>query len=105
MERFDRESRRLYAAEDLARGGLLAEDRKGNPVTHPLSALSIGAVVIHAGDYASHYEVSAAAAEAKRQAKRSIGSSMFVERRRPSLERRSETTLSLTMPPFVKRNG
>ncbi len=105
LERFDRESGRLYAPEDLARGGLLAEDRQGNPVTHPLSALSIGAVVIHAGDYASHYEVSAAAAEAKRQAKRSLGSSVFVERRRPNLERRSEATLSLTMPPFVKRSG
>ena len=41
--------------------------------------------------------------EAKRQAKRSHGSSMFVERRRPSLERRSESTLSLTIAPFVKR--
>lgn len=103
LERFDRESARLYAAEDLARGGLLAEDRKGNPVTHPIGALSIGAVVVEAGDYLSHYEVSSAAAEAKRQAKRSPGSSMFVERRRPGVERRSDDTLSLTVTPFVKR--
>jgi hypothetical protein len=76
---------RLYAYDDRARGGLLAEDRKGNPVTLPLGALSIGAVVVEPGDYPSHYEVSTAAAEAKRQAKRSSGSSLFVERRRPSL--------------------
>ena len=105
LERFDRETVRLYAAEDLARGGLLTEDRKGNTVTHPISALSIGAVVIEPGDYASHYEVSAAASEAKRQAKRSPGSSMFVERRRPGQERRSDTTLSFTLPQYVKRHG
>jgi EAL domain-containing protein (putative c-di-GMP-specific phosphodiesterase class I)/GGDEF domain-containing protein len=92
LERFDHESSRLYTKEDLARGGLLAEDRSGNPVIHPLGALSIGAVVVEPGDYASHYEVSAAAAEAKRQAKRTAGSSMFVERRRPAIERPSQST-------------
>jgi hypothetical protein len=52
-------------------------------VIHPLSALTIGAVVVEPGDYRSHYEVSAAAADAKRQAKRTAGSSLFVERRKP----------------------
>jgi diguanylate cyclase (GGDEF)-like protein len=103
LERFDQESPRLYASEDLARGGLLAEDRRANPVTHPLCALSIGAVVVEPGDYASHYEVSAAAAEAKRQAKRTTGSSMFVERRRPALEHRSEHALDPSMAPFGRR--
>lgn len=105
LERFDRESGRIYASDDLARGGVLMEDRKGNPTTHPLSALSIGAVVVEAGDYSSHYEVSAAASEAKRQAKRSAGSSMFVERRRPGFDHRSDHTLSLTLPPFAKRGA
>jgi hypothetical protein len=41
--------------------------------------------------------------QAKRQAKRSPGSSMFVERRRPGLERRSDDRLSLTVAPCVKR--
>jgi len=82
LKRFDRESSSLYSEEDLARGGLLAQDRSGNSVVHPLSALSIGAVVVESGDYTSHYEVSAAAAEAKRQAKRTAGSTLFVERRR-----------------------
>jgi EAL domain-containing protein (putative c-di-GMP-specific phosphodiesterase class I)/GGDEF domain-containing protein len=103
LERFDRESSRLYTKKDLARGGLLAEDRSGNPVIHPLSALSIGAVVVEAGDYASHYEVSAAAAEAKRQAKRTAGCSMFVERRRPGLERQSDNTPGLSTGPFASR--
>ena len=89
LERFDRESSLLYTKQDLTRGGLLAEDRAGNAVIHPLSALSIGAVVVEPGDYTSHYEVSAAAADAKRQAKRTAGSSLFVERRKPGLERKS----------------
>jgi diguanylate cyclase (GGDEF)-like protein len=88
LERFDQESSSLYTRQDLARGGLLAEDRSGNAVIHPLSTLSIGAVLVEPGDYASHYEVSAAAAEAKRQAKRSAGSSIFVERRKPALGHR-----------------
>jgi diguanylate cyclase (GGDEF)-like protein len=90
LDRFDQESSSLYTKQDLARGGLLAEDRGGNAVIHPLSALSIGAVLVEPGDYASHYEVSAAAAEAKRQAKRSAGSSIFVERRRPAVEHRAK---------------
>jgi GGDEF domain-containing protein len=103
LQRFDRESSGLYAKEDLARGGLLAEDRSGNPVVHPLGALSIGAVIVEPGDYASHYEVSAAAAEAKRQAKRTAGSSMFVERRRPASEHQGEKTPGLDATPFEKR--
>ena len=101
LERFEHESSRLYTKEDLARGGLLAEDRSGNSVLHPLGALSIGAVVVESGDYASHYEVSAA--EAKRQAKRTAGSNMFVERRRPGLERQSENTPGLNMASLVGR--
>jgi diguanylate cyclase (GGDEF)-like protein len=85
LNRFDQESARLYTREDLSRRGLLAEDRGGNSVIHPLSAMSIGAVVVEPGDYCSHYEVSAAAADAKRQAKRTAGSSLFVERRKPGL--------------------
>ncbi len=86
LQRFDQESSWLYSREDLARGGLLAEDRSGNSVIHALGALSIGAVVVEPGDYRSHYEVSAAAADAKRQAKRTTGSSLFIERRRPGPE-------------------
>jgi EAL domain-containing protein (putative c-di-GMP-specific phosphodiesterase class I)/GGDEF domain-containing protein len=83
IDRFGAECADLYSPEDLKRGGLLAEDRRGNPVLHPLLALSVGAVVVEPKQYPSHYEVSAAAAEAKRQAKRLGGGSLFIERRRP----------------------
>jgi GGDEF domain-containing protein len=79
LQRFDQESSRLYSREDLARGGLLAEDRSGNSVIHALSALSIGAVVVEPGDYRSHYEVSVA--QPTRSVRRSAPpSSPFIER-------------------------
>jgi EAL domain-containing protein (putative c-di-GMP-specific phosphodiesterase class I)/GGDEF domain-containing protein len=83
VQHFGADSADLYSPEDLARGGLQAEDRKGNCVLHPLLALSIGAVAVEPREYASHYEVSAAAAAAKRQAKRLGGGGLFIERRRP----------------------
>lgn len=83
IEQFDALTRHLYAAEDLARGGILAEDRRGQSVFHSLPALSIGAVLVQPGSHHSHHEISTAAAEAKKQAKKQTGSSLFIERRRP----------------------
>lgn len=65
-----------------ARGGFEAEDRRGERHFYPLPSLSIGAVVIPAAVGLSATEISALAAEAKRQAKRLGGNSLFVERRR-----------------------
>ena len=79
---FDEHSRVLYSSEDRARGGILAEDRLGRSHFHPLPTLSIGIVPVEPGFFASHHEISAAAAEAKKQAKREPGNSLFIERRR-----------------------
>jgi diguanylate cyclase (GGDEF)-like protein len=79
---FDERTRHLYSAEDRARGGILTEDRRGQQVLHPLPALSIGVVNVEPGGYHSHHEISTAAAEAKKQAKKETRSSLFVERRR-----------------------
>ena len=46
--------------------------------------LSIGAVKVEPGQYASHHELSAAAADAKHIAKKTPGRSLFVERRVPA---------------------
>ena len=46
-----------------------------------LPALSIGAVPVGVDVFESHREISAAAADAKKNAKRSAGSCLFVERR------------------------
>lgn len=75
----------LYSASDLARGGIETEDRHGERRFHPLLTLSIGAVMVEPQGYRSHHEVSVAAATAKKQAKRAMGNSLFVERRRANL--------------------
>jgi diguanylate cyclase (GGDEF)-like protein len=87
---FDEHARRLFSEEDLARGGILAEDRRGQSIVHALPALSIGAVLVDAGSRHSHHEISAAAAEAKKQAKREAHSSLFVERRQHSAPPRTD---------------
>lgn len=83
LNAFDQDSRHLFSAEDAQRGGLMSEDRSGKSAFHPLTTLSIGAVEIEPGVFRSHKEISVAAAEAKRQAKKLHGSALFVERRRP----------------------
>jgi EAL domain-containing protein (putative c-di-GMP-specific phosphodiesterase class I)/GGDEF domain-containing protein len=71
----------FYAAEDREIGGIYSEDRRGNQIFYPLSSLSIGVVKIVAKQFASHHEVSAGMTDAKKQAKRMPGNSLFYERR------------------------
>jgi EAL domain-containing protein (putative c-di-GMP-specific phosphodiesterase class I)/GGDEF domain-containing protein len=73
----------FFAPEDRERGGYVTEDRQGRTVFHPLTSLSIGAVKVEPGMFPSHHEIAAAAADAKKQAKRIPGNSLFVERRSP----------------------
>lgn len=61
--------------------GYFAENRRGHLVFYSLPSLSIGAVPVIPDVFESHREISAAAAEAKKNAKKSSGSSLFIERR------------------------
>jgi hypothetical protein len=72
----------LIREEDIARGGYTGEDRRGQEVCYPFPTLSIGAVMVSAHSLVTHLEVSGAAAEAKKHAKRITGNSLFVERRK-----------------------
>lgn len=74
----------------LQAGGFPGEDRKGKPVFHPLPALSVGCLLVEPENFHSHHEVSSAVSEAKKQAKKVAGNSLFIERRRPSM----------TLPPL-----
>ena len=67
--------------EALDANGYCAENRRGQMVFYSLPALSIGALPVGVDAFESHREISAAAAEAKKNAKRSAGSSLFIERR------------------------
>jgi diguanylate cyclase (GGDEF)-like protein len=82
LEAFERDCQPLFDEADRVRGLFEGEDRRGNAVVFNLTSLSLGAVQVKAGDYLNHLDVAAAAAEAKKQAKRSGGNALFVERRR-----------------------
>ncbi|HLO66588.1 MAG TPA: GGDEF domain-containing protein [Holophaga sp.] len=85
LRRFEEGRGRFFPPGALAAGGYMGEDRRRMPVLHPLVSLSIGAVEVRPGDFATHHEVSAAAAVAKKEAKRIEGCSLFVERRSPQV--------------------
>jgi GGDEF domain-containing protein len=70
-----------FDAADVQRGGYLCEDRQGNRVMHPLVTLSLGIVKAEPGHFRSHLQIATAASEAKKQAKRIPGNSLFVDRR------------------------
>jgi EAL domain-containing protein (putative c-di-GMP-specific phosphodiesterase class I)/GGDEF domain-containing protein len=82
LDRFGAEILDLMDETTRAHGGFEAEDRRGERRFHPIPTLSIGAVVVPAGAALPAVEISALVADAKRQAKREPGNSLFVERRR-----------------------
>ena len=66
--------------------GYFAEDRRGQRIFFPFPTLSIGAIQISPDIFESHRDVSAAAAEAKKNAKKIDGHSLFIERRKNNSE-------------------
>lgn len=81
LDRFANAIPEFFSAEDRERQGYIAKDRHGEEVFYPLTSLSIGAVQVEPCKQTSHHKISAAAAEAKKQAKGIPGNSLFVERR------------------------
>ncbi len=84
LQHFDRAVRLHFRAEHLAAGGLITNNRQGVEVFHSLVSLSAGLVRIAPGDYELPSEISSRLVEAKQQAKKTPGSSYFVERRAPA---------------------
>ncbi|MBZ0104855.1 MAG: GGDEF domain-containing protein [Sulfuricella denitrificans] len=95
LARFDQEVETLFDPQDLKTRGFEGEDRQGNALFFPLTSLSIGAVSVAPGGYRSHYEVAAAAGEAKKQAKSLSGSSLFIERRSPNAAKPRSTSFAM----------
>ena len=81
LQSFSKLSVSLVSELHRLAGGFESVDRNGISVFHPLSTLSIGAVRIEPNKFISHYEVSVAATEAKKMAKRILGNSLFIEQR------------------------
>ena len=90
LARFDQQIAEHVTGEELVSTGAgnlrgyFAENRRGQTVFYPLPSLSIGVVPVTSDGFDSHREISAAATEAKKNAKKTQGSSLFVERRLPA---------------------
>lgn len=81
LKAFERDATSLFDQRDRDAGGFRCLDRQGREQLFPLTALSIGVVIVEPGTFQTHRDVAARASEAKKQAKRVSGSTCFVERR------------------------
>jgi diguanylate cyclase (GGDEF)-like protein len=82
-DRFVEIIREFYDAEDLERGYVNMEDRKGVLQEIPLVAISVGAATTLQREFAHYGEAVAVATEMKQFAKRDAGSSYAIDRRHP----------------------
>ena len=82
-ERFDGSRSGFYESEDLDRGFIRMEDRKGVMQDVPLVAISVGIATTARRAFAHYGEAVAVATEMKQFAKRDGGSSFAVDRRAP----------------------
>jgi diguanylate cyclase (GGDEF)-like protein len=82
-ERFTEQLADFYDAEDLQRGHVRMEDRKGVLQDIPLVAVSVGIASTSRRGFAHYGEAVSVATEMKQFAKRDAGSSYAVDRRQP----------------------
>ncbi|UGQ49219.1 GGDEF domain-containing protein [Massilia endophytica] len=71
----------FYSNEDRERGGYISEDRQGKKVFYALMSLSLGVIKVEPHQYYSHHQIATSASEAKKQAKKIHGNSLFLDRR------------------------
>jgi len=71
----------FYSIGDCERGGYISEDRQGKKVFYSLISLSLGVIKVEAHQYYTHHQIATQAAEAKKQAKKIHGNSLFLDRR------------------------
>lgn len=71
----------FYSNEDRERGGYISEDRQGKKVFYSLMSLSLGVIKVAPRQYYSHHQIATSASEAKKQAKKIHGNSLFLDRR------------------------
>jgi diguanylate cyclase (GGDEF)-like protein len=71
----------FYSPGDRERGGYVSEDRQGRKAFYSLISLSLGAIRVEPQQYYSHHQIATAAADAKKQAKKIHGNSLFLDRR------------------------
>ena len=79
---FDTNIKEYFNSEDIQNGYLEVENRKGVIEQFPLTAISIGVVNVHAGDYNNPLEIGEVGAQVKHLAKTQIGSAYAINRRK-----------------------
>ena len=82
LSEFDARIEHYYERNDVIQKGIRAPSRNGEEQVFPLLGLAIGAVRPDVHRCRSHHEVAALAAGAKKEAKRSHSSQLFISRRR-----------------------
>ena len=92
-ERFDEARAEFYDEEDLERGFVRVEDRKGELQDIPLVSMSVGIASSSKRRFAHYGEAVAVATEMKSFAKRDLGSSYAVDRRRRRIAALRPTSL------------
>ena len=82
LRRFDVRIQPLCRPEHREEGGFVCANRARENVFYAMPSLSLGVLPVGADSFESHRDVAIAATDAKRQAKKMPGSSLFIERRR-----------------------
>ena len=81
LERFGGEVLSFFNPQDVARGGYVTENRRGEKEFHNLTSLSIGALPVKPKVFKSHRDVAVVATEAKKMAKKMHGNSLYINQR------------------------
>ena len=79
---FDHNIKEYFNEEDIERGYLEVANRKGIIEQFPITALSIGVVKVHPGEYTNSLEIGEVGAQVKHLAKTQIGSAYVINRRK-----------------------
>ena len=79
---FDTNIKEYFNKEDIERGYLEVENRKGMVEHFPITAISIGVVKVKSGDFENPLEIGEIGAQVKHLAKTQIGSAYAINRRR-----------------------
>ena len=82
LAHFDANVKRYFTDEDLEKGYIEVENRKGIVEQFPLTSLSIGVVIADVGRFGNILEIGEIGAQVKHAAKSVMGSSYAVDRRK-----------------------
>ena len=82
IAKFDENIKDYFNEDDIERGYLEVANRRGIIEQFPITAISIGVVNVHPGDYDNPLEIGEVGAQVKHLAKTQIGSAYAINRRK-----------------------